>query len=492
MKRYDLKKSNLMKVIRIATLIFAFFISFLPKSSAVENDSLLKYIEIAIRNNPGVMQKFTQYQAALQKIPQAGSLSDPQLDIGVFLSPMELMSGYQVAEMKLMQMFPWFGVLRNAKDEMSQMANASFEQFRDAKLQVSYDVQKAWNDLYRIRYDIRISEKNLDILKIIERLALIRYKTAPAGNQGGTSSGQAIIPGASQNRSSGGSSAMQGMTGSQGGGNIQSAQQSSQMQSGSMESTSGTADLSGIYRIQIESGDLRNNIALLQSEEKTAMALFNSYLNRPPEMPVITGDTLVTANIDRALASGQDSINANNPMLKMIDYERQSYEARKKMVTGMGYPMVGVGVNYSLINRSEMSTSEMNGKDMVMPMVSVTLPVYRKKYKAMKKEADLLGAAASQNYQATANSLHTEYFRSVQLYQDAQRRAKLYDEQYQLASKTFEIMLKSFSATSTDLTDVLRVRQQMLDYEINKVQALTDLNTAVAGLRRIMASTAIN
>jgi outer membrane protein TolC len=264
------------------------------------------------------------------------------------------------------------------------------------------------------------------------------------------------------------------------------------MQSGAMESSSGTTDLSGIYRIQIESGDLRNTIALLQSEERTAVALFNSYLNRSPEMPVATGYTLVTSNVDHALASGQDSITANNPMLKMIDYERQSYEARKKMVTGMGYPMVGVGVNYSLINKSEMSTSEMNGRDMVMPMVSVTLPVYRKKYKAMKKEADLLGAAASQNYQATANSLHTEYFRSVQLYQDAQRRAKLYDEQYQLASKTFEIMLKSFSATSTDLTDVLRVRQQMLEYETNKIQALTDLNTAVAGLRRIMASSVIN
>jgi len=36
---------------------------------------------------------------------------------------MELVSGNQVADIKLMQMFPWFGVLRNAKDEMSFMAN---------------------------------------------------------------------------------------------------------------------------------------------------------------------------------------------------------------------------------------------------------------------------------------------------------------------------------------------------------------------------------
>ena len=39
----------------------------------------------------------------------------------------------------------------------------------------------------------------------------------------------------------------------------------------------------------------------------------------------------------------------------------------------------------------------MNGKDMIMPMVTVTLPIYRKKYKAMQTEADFLKSANSQN-----------------------------------------------------------------------------------------------
>ena len=53
--------------------------------------------------------------------------------MGFFLKPMELVNGNQIADIKLMQMFPWFGVLRNAKDEMSLMANARFELFRDTK-----------------------------------------------------------------------------------------------------------------------------------------------------------------------------------------------------------------------------------------------------------------------------------------------------------------------------------------------------------------------
>ncbi len=168
-------------------------------------------------------------------------------------------------------------------------------------------------------------------------------------------------------------------------------------------------------------------------------------------------------------------------MLGMLQYEQQSLDARKKMVTKMGYPMIGLGVNYSVINKSEMSTSAMNGKDMIMPMVTLTLPIYRKKYKAMQTEADLLKTATEQNYAATANTLKTEYYQAVQLYQDARRRMKLYSNQFILTKRTLDIMLKSFSTSGSGLTDILRIRQQMLDYEFKQVEALTDYNTALPG-----------
>src|SRR5664279_1982167 len=168
-----------MKMTIYKKLLIAFIAlsSWIVVSSQQYPDSLLIYLGIAAKNNPGVMQKFAEYQAALQKIPQVGSLPDPELSVGVFLSPMELVSGNQVADIRLMQMFPWFGVLKYGKDEMSLMAKAKFESFRDAKLQVFYDVQRTWYELYKTGQDIRISEKNIQILQTIERLALVRYKT---------------------------------------------------------------------------------------------------------------------------------------------------------------------------------------------------------------------------------------------------------------------------------------------------------------------------
>ena len=148
------------------------------QKKTVTKDSLLTYMELAAKNNPTVQQRYMEYMAALQKVPQVGNLPDPELNLGIFLSPMELVEGKQVADIKLMQMFPWFGVLKNARDEMSLMAKAKFELFRDAKLQVFYDVRRTWYELYRTGQDIEISKKSIEILRTIERLALVKFKTS--------------------------------------------------------------------------------------------------------------------------------------------------------------------------------------------------------------------------------------------------------------------------------------------------------------------------
>jgi outer membrane protein TolC len=260
---------------------------------------------------------------------------------------------------------------------------------------------------------------------------------------------------------------------------------SNQSPAASMGSTASSSGLADLYRIQIEIGDLENNIALLRSLQSTIIARFNSYLNRPVQTAVAIIDTLKPDTLNFSLLAVSDSMLRNNPMLGMLQYEQQSLDARKKMVTRMGYPMVGLGVNYSLINKSAMSTSPMNGKDMIMPMVALTLPIYRKKYKAMQAEATLMKSATAQNYTATANSLQTEYYQAIQLYQDAQRRIKLYSNQYTLAKSSLDIMLKSFETSGSGLTDVLRIRQQTLEYEFKQVEAVVDYNTATAWLRRL-------
>lgn len=479
------------KIVKTSVLTLIAICIFSVAMSQQQPDSLMQYLVIAAKNNPSVMQKLTAYKAALQKVPQVGSFADPEINVGVYLSPMEILAGKQIADIKFMQMMPWFGVLKNAKDEMSLMAKAKYESFRDAKIQLFYDVQRTWFELNKIQQNIRISENNIELLRTIERLTLVKFKASPTGGSTASSSGGNISGGSSPNGSPG-SSGMQKMSGNSGNNpGTASSQPSSAMQSNSMGLSSGSSGLAGLYRIQIEISELENNIASVKNQKNTVAARFNSYLNRSLKTAVSLPEMVKADSLEISLLSVTDSILSHNPMLGMLQFEQQSIDARKKMVTSMGYPMIGLGVNYSLIKKSEMSTSLMNGKDMIMPMVTVTLPIYRKKYKAMQDEAELLKVATEQEYKATANSLQTEYYEALQLYQDAQRRVKLYDSQNQLVKKTLDITIKSFSASASGLTDILLIRQQLLDYQFKQIEAVIDNNTAIAWLKRLMAYTQI-
>ena len=443
-------------------------------------DSLMHYLELATKNNPTVLQRYNEYQASLQKVPQVGSLPDPQLEMGVFLSPMELMAGYQVADIKLMQMFPWFGVIKNAKDEMSLMAKMKFEAFRDAKLQVYYDVQRSWFDLYKVRQNIRISEKNVDLLKTIERLTLVKFRSGSSASSavsGGNMQGSGV------QTTTSGSSGMNTMGG--GSGASTASRPATSSGSASMSSATGASGLSEVYQIQIEVAGLEDNIASLKNEEQVAVARFNSLLNRQQKTSVATVELLPVEPLDIAYLSVTDSMFTRNPMLGMLSYEQQSLMARTKMQKQMGLPMVGVGLNYSVISKSEMSTSPMNGQDMIMPMLTVSLPIYRKKYKAIQTETNFLKTASAQNYQATLNMLQTQYYEALQQYNDAARRMKLYDSQNQLAKKSLDISIKTFSSSASGLSDILRIHQQLLDYELKQVEAVTDFNKAKVLLLRL-------
>ncbi len=446
--------------------------------NSFSQDSLFQYMELAAKNNPTVLQKFAEYQAALQKIPQVSSLPDPELSSGIFLSPMELVAGNQVADIRLMQMFPWFGVLKNAKDEMSLMAKAKFELFRDAKIALLYELQRSWYELNKIKQSIRVSEQNVALLESIERIAVVKIR---APDNGPFSPGVGSSSSQSSEKSISASSAGMNKMGV----NPIKTQPSASMTANPMTAPSGGSALIEVYQIQIEIGDLKNSIELTKSQLTTALAQFNSYLNRPQTSVITLPDSIFTIDFEPSSLVLSDTLLNNNPMVEMLQYEGQSLDARKQMVTKMSYPMVGVGLNYSVINKSEMAGSPMNGKDMVMPMLTVTLPIYRKKYKAMRTEADFLKSANLQNYQATVNTLQTEYFQALQMFQDARRRIKLYPAQAELASKSFGITLKSFSSAGSTLTDVLRIRQQYADYQLKEIEAVADFNTSVAWLKKL-------
>lgn len=473
----------------VARLIYLVCISvvvciLLPASVQAQSDSLNKYIDYAIAHNPDLARKHLEYSAALQKIPQVKSLPDPEITAGFLIQKMELMEGYQIGDIKFMQMFPWFGVLKNAGDEMSLMAKAKFETYLDAGQNLIFDIKRTWYELYKYTKEREINEKSLDLLNIVERLSLVKFKSPVSAGQ---SSGGASLPASSSaengNVTSGGMSSM-GTTGA----TVLNSSSARGMSGSSMNQSTGGTGLSDIYRIKIEISDASDNIETIKSQIIATKTRFNILLNRPPDAAIVIPDTLAAENFGSQNNSLSDSMLTNNPMLSMLRYEQQSFEARSKMVNAMGYPMVGIGVDYTIIGKFPNSNTAMNGKDMVMPMVSITLPVYRKKYRSMKAETELLKSAATEGIKAASNSLLIDYSEATKLYNDSKRKKDIYTEQYDLAQRTLKIMVTSYATQGVYLSDILRFREQTLGYETKKLEALTDYNTSVAWLKKLASS----
>lgn len=467
-----------MKRLLIIVIIFIFAL-FQHYSEAQSGDSLAHYLKSAAENNTGLKSEFLKYSASLEKINQTGSLPDPQMELGYYLKPMELVSGNQIADIKLMQMFPWFGALKAAKDEASKMAISNFENFIGYRNELFFNIKSNYYKLFQTKKEVEITEKNLKILKTIEQLVLIKYQVN-SGNSPVNSGGSMNTGSDSQTT---GTSSMSGMGASSQSGTNNSSEStgSSSMQSSGSSMSGEQNQMVNLFRVQMEINSLENNLALLKDKLKSDEVSFNRFLNRSPETSVYVEDSLYGEILPLNINSLIDSI-ANNPMVKMYLADSAAYNARMKMIKKMSFPMIGIGVNYSVISKSHHSTSEMNGQDMIMPMLTVTLPIYRKKYNSMQREAEFLRDASTYASVNVKNEIQVSFQQTIQNFNDAGRRMSLYSKQSDLAEKSLNLLIVAFSVNGSGFEDILRMEQQLLDYQFKKIEAVADKNTSIAQL----------
>jgi outer membrane protein TolC len=447
--------------------------------------SLQDYLHTAAENNPELKASFNEYKAALEKVPQVG-LPDPELSMGVFIRPMERFMGNQLADVTLMQMFPWFGMLKTRKDEAAKMALAQYEVFREARNNLFFQVKNTWYQMVQLEEEIKILEENLDILQSYENLTLIRYKSA------GISSGAQSMQGENRSMetrpSSGTSMGNMGNMNNPGTSRSQAGSTSSAPMASAPNSMGSTGSgMDNVLRVRMEIKSLENQLALLKDSRQTYKAEFNQLLNKSYDEEVIINDSLSRMVLSEENLSLIDSIRNNHPMLKMLDAEEEAYEAQKNMARLEGKPMIGAGINYMLFSSRPENGMSMGGDDMIMPMISLTLPIYRKKYNAMYREAELKQQAVAFRRENVLNSLVTQWSQTMRDLNDAARRTELYEELTGLADQTLNLLLTGYSSDGGNFEEIIRLQQQLLNYRLELNRSVADQHIAAAMLENLAA-----
>ncbi len=414
------------------TIIFA-FILLLSSNIKAQSDSLSHYLTVAADNNTGLKADFLLYKASMEKLPQVGTLPDLQLDMGFYIQPMDVIDGRQVADFTLMQMFPWFGTKKAAQTEAQHQANVAYEQFRESRDNLFLEVYTQWYKLCSLQQKLKNIDEQQTYLNHLQELAVLKY-------------------------------------------------------SSSSPNSSGADNMSSTLRIKLETVELDNSRESIISEIKSEKAKFNSLLNRPSGIQVIIPDTIIKVNFSLDILSALEDISAQSPTLGMIKEESLSFAAKAKADKKMSMPMIGVGVQYSLLNKrlpTVIPVSDMNGMDMIMPMISLSIPIYRNKYKAQQRESKLMQQAGTERYNQVFNSIKSELISINHQLDDALRTITLLEKQTELATSTHSLILREYSTGRSNLTDVIEVQRQLLDYKLRKSDAIATYNTMAASAQRL-------
>ncbi|MFH1320478.1 MAG: TolC family protein [Bacteroidota bacterium] len=414
----------MLKKIKYSTLLLS--ILFLGIQSVNAQNVLDEYLKTAAENNPHLKSLFSQYMAALEKVPQVGALPDPQLTFGIFIQPVETRLGAQRASLSLSQMFPWFGTLNAQEQVAAEMAKARFEVFEDAKYELFFNIKSTYYNLYVLNKAIHITNETLDLLSSFKVLATIKFEAGKAG-------------------------------------------------------------MVDVLRIEMDIEEMGNQLAYLKDSELPLLAQFDQLLNIKKEQEIFFPDTLWLDSIDLDKMAVYDSIIAQNPKLQKLEHESLSWDNKIDVARKLGMPSFTVGMNY--INISERTDMELsgNGKDaIILPQVGVKIPLYRNKYNAMIKEASLQKEAVQFEKENTSNQLETWFEKGYRDYLDGKRRVELYHQLLGLANQALDILVVDYTVAEKDFEEVLRMQKKVLKYRLELEKARTDQNTAVAYINYLM------
>ena len=223
----------------------------------------------------------------------------------------------------------------------------------------------------------------------------------------------------------------------------------------------GKGSLVDVLRVDIMLKDAQTNLDILTKKEPSLTSWFNSILNRPYDEKVVVSKDLQIMELP--MEYRKDSI-TTNPILQELELKKQASEVAIEVARKQGLPKLGLGLDYVLVGKG-MNNFPDSGKDIIMPMVSVSLPIFRKKYNAATKEAKLMQESYSFQKEAYENKLNGTYYKLVFELEKERDLLKLYEGQVLTLSKSLNLLFAYYSNANKDFEEVLRMQQELLKYQ---------------------------
>lgn len=403
-------------------------------TQAQEQDSARAYLEehliLAASNNAELKALFNEYLAALEDVKQEGVLPDPQLTFGYFIQPVETRVGPQRATASFSQMFPWFGTLDAQQSVAAEKARIALHLFNVGKMELYRDIRITYNELHYLEKAIEITEESLELLASFKSLAEVTFESGKTG-------------------------------------------------------------FSSVLQVEMEEEELRSTLDYLLDSRAPLITEFEQLLNIELEEPLVFPDSLWQEQLALQKSGIYEVILARSPHIVHLMHEARVHEYEGDLAEKMGMPSVSLGMSYTNISpRTDLEPGMQvpdNGQDaFIFPQVGIRLPLYRKRYKAMREKAVLQQEAVIYRQENLEKELLTDLEQLYRDYLDAQRKVDLYARLTTIARQSLELLQTELATGQNDLFEIIRMERQLLNYQLELARARTEKNNNVYRINYLM------
>jgi outer membrane protein TolC len=379
---------------------------------------LQPYLTQALENNPKIQAFELRYETARERIEEVGVLPETQFSVGYFASEPETRTGPQQYKLSVQQMIPWFGTITARENYASSLADAQYVEIATAQRQLLLNVAENYYRLYAIRAKQRVLEQNIDLLEAYEELALTSLEVNQASSV-------------------------------------------------------------DVLRLQMRQNQLRERLENFDEEFKAEQAAFNTLLNAERGATVKVYDSLAVPQEDPVQLPEVPQV---HPELLRFDKLYESVGEAEKMNRKEALPDLGFGLDYVSVGEATAMEAPDSGKDILMPMVSITIPIFGNKYKSVTRQNELkqreLNAQRENRHNELVSRLETALSNRAEA-RISYRTQLLNIEQ---ANDAEEILMRNYETGTIDFNDVLDVQELQLNFQLNLIEAVKNYYQASANI----------
>lgn len=380
---------------------------------------LADYLDAAAWNNPGLKAAFLDWQAALERIPQAKALPDPKLAYGYFIERVETRTGAQRQKVGLSQALPRFGELRLRGQRAQAQAQAARQRCEAAKRRLFFEVKDAYYELFYLRRAREIARETIELLRRLESVAQAGFRTG--------------------------------------------------------------RDMADVVAAQMELGKLEERASGLMDSEEAVAAKLSAVLNHPAKdrLPRPKHFDLSGASISDREAL--EAFAVKNPTLGEWDAQLIAAEKEAALARKAFWPELSLGVDYVETGRSRFPGVAGTGRDPVAVMGSASLPLWRGKYRAGVREAKARSESVRLKREEAKNRLLAELRLVLYKLREAERKIALFgDTLLPLAQNSLEVAEQAYRAGRSDFMQLIEAQRMLLEVRLSYQRAVADREQRLA------------